>query len=956
MHAFVPCAGLRKRTRTDVFSSCRAAFVRAHRVGFLCPATRSQRGRYAAQLDCSSPIRRGAVRGVISNMSCEDTEEWSSRSSLPNAGASEFEHVPSYQVEAFVAELGSAVSGVSNRSRRGSDRQSDSIAGIGNRKGDAQDSTAVRGNDVWPRPGVSSYSNTSRDSSKDREHVSQEFAMFEDLDTVAGGRIRSMSNSFDDGQDRDGDGLEFSAGEQDAYAAIVLANRFPYADREAGDTGTEEDSVYDRLYESYPSPSRSDSQSDRMILDPDSVRRLSLLASDEAAADSEPIVPGVSNCDDLATTREHVLERRKRVLDTFGRGKDARSLRENPSQAILHGRIDAPGRPFGSPRQRPASFAMKTKGGDVVMLPFQPVDKVAEERNAQFKAMLQAVDHLPLVMDGSPLCNRCRTPTLQKELDAYDGGICSSCFCEIHEQRNSVASLGDQDPGARYRTEEQIAEVKMLEKRATDAALLVTQRHIARRKSAASAAQSRAMTASGGSVAERLPGGTAVARGGAGTRERGSTGNGEAGGVGSNGFGSGTSRVGEAGGEWNVKASDRSMRTINPIRQLVQGIAGGLNPAKSLIDLSVGDPTRYGNLRVGEDITEEYCSIVRSGKHNGYTHSTGSIAARRAVAARYSVPGMPRLDEEDVVLTAGVSGALEMALGALANEGDNVLLPRPGFPLFKTMLDGFGVEARYYSILPDESWEVNVEDFARQADDRTVAIVVNNPSNPCGSVYSAAHIRSILAAASQLRLPIVADEVYSDMAFSGAEFTSIASQSADVPVLSVGGASKQFVVPGWRAGWLLIHDRNGVLEGGGVRTGIRQLSTRMLMTNAPVQALLPRMLETGTSSPAFQSLMADLESNATTTMAGLADCVGLTCVPPQGSMYLMAKVDTKQLGFADDLEFTKELRTEESVFVLPGQCFLAPDYVRIVFCAPPEVLREATDRIKAFCARRAAMS
>lgn len=423
----------------------------------------------------------------------------------------------------------------------------------------------------------------------------------------------------------------------------------------------------------------------------------------------------------------------------------------------------------------------------------------------------------------------------------------------------------------------------------------------------------------------------------------------------------GGSGVGGSGGDgggggasgWNVKASDRSLRTINPIRQLVQGISGSPNPDKRFIDLSVGDPTVFGNLRVGDDVVEKFCDVVRSGRHNGYTKSMGSVDARVAVAERYSLPSCAPLTADDVVLTSGVSGALELAIGALANEGDNVLLPRPGFPLFKTNLGCFGVHARYYSILPDQEWEVDLEELASQADERTVAIVINNPSNPCGSVYSAAHVRAIVSAASALRIPIIADEVYADMVFSGREFVSIASMSSDVPVLSVGGLSKQFVVPGWRAGWILIHDRHRILENGSVRAGIEKLSTRMLTMNALVQGVIPHMLEPGTASTAFQQLMTTLESNAAVTMDGLAGCVGLRCLEPQGSMYLMAQVDVELLGFEGDMEFTKTLRKEESVFVLPGECFMAPNFVRIVFCATPEILREAAGRIKEFCARHA---
>lgn len=738
-----------------------------------------------------------------------------------------------------------------------------------------------------------------------------------------------------------------------------------------------------------------------LTLDDASVRSLALLDGDlvddaDTGADAGGGAGQGAGVDALETARGRVLERRRRASEVAARNQNpaankeaAGEEREDEKAAALNA-LQLMARPPPPPPGQGRVYTASTPGGATVALPFRPAvaaeHRRAREAGAQHQALFRAVEHVPLAMDGAPLCARCERPTKQDELDANTPGICSPCYASIHYVRASVATLGDQDVAARFRDPDQRAEVKEMEDRTTDAARAVTSALIAKRQGpaaaaaaaaavsavataaalrdstwtaiAATAATTAATTAS--TTASTTAAGSRTGTGGAELTREGAVGSGRgaegaagAGAGGESGTGSTTAGRGEARG-WNVKASKRSMRTINPIRQLVQGIAGEPNPDKELIDLSVGDPTRYGNLAVSDEIVEEFCSVVRAGKSNGYTQSMGSVDARRAVAARYSIPGVAPLEEVDVVLTAGVSGALEMALGALANEGDNVLLPKPGFPLFKTMLDGFGVEARYYSVLPERGWEIKVDDLVAQADDRTAAIVINNPSNPCGSVYSAAHIEAILAAASQLKLPIVADEVYADMVFSGEQFTPIASLPSDVPVLSVGGASKQFVVPGWRAGWLLIHDRGGVLEAGGVRTGVRQLSTRMLMTNAPVQAVLPAMLAEGAAAPAFTRLMEDLERGARATMDGLAGCSGVTCVPPQGSMYLMAKVDVAALGFEDDLAFTKALRAEESVFVLPGQCFLAPNYVRIVFCAPLDVLGDATGRIKEFCARRAA--
>jgi tyrosine aminotransferase len=661
------------------------------------------------------------------------------------------------------------------------------------------------------------------------------------------------------------------------------------------------------------------------------------------------------------------------------------SRRENELERSLKG-IDS-GKDSTTKQQASKRFQSRH---DHLNLPFQPVDRMAQAEMEDLAAALQALESIPLASAKLPKCSRCHAPTRQADLDSSQQNICTECYRQIHLVRDSVAALCDQDPHGRYRNDREKAEVAALEEDVTTAARLVTLSHIAGRgltrgtdtstpgmastneaKStllenegepdnanlwkkgsweAVEDKESASVSSTGTQSSESVP---------ATRRPPGRGPNQQSGAADAMGGSSDADVPGprhpaghRRGRGWSVRASDRSLRTINPIRQLVQGISGRPNPAKEYIDLSVGDPTKYGNLEVADDILDEFCSILHSGKCNGYTESMGALETRRAVSERYTLPNAP-LTDADVILTSGVSGALELALGALANEGDNVLLPQPGFPLFRTILDGFGVECRYYRVLPDHAWEVAIDDLARLADDRTVAIVINNPSNPCGSVFSASHLKTIVDAAAELCLPIVADEVYADMVFGDQSFVSVASVSRDVPVLSVGGISKQFVVPGWRLGWLLVHDRHGVLEAGRVREGIRRLTTRMLIPNAPTQAVVPHMLSRESKSGDVQKLMKTLESNAMVLMEGLRDAVGIRIVQPQGSMYLMVEIDVDKLGFEDDLAFTKALRLEESVFVLPGACFQAPNFVRMVFCAPAHILREAASRIKDFCALRA---
>ncbi|PXF49777.1 Tyrosine aminotransferase [Gracilariopsis chorda] len=535
----------------------------------------------------------------------------------------------------------------------------------------------------------------------------------------------------------------------------------------------------------------------------------------------------------------------------------------------------------------------------------------------------------------NPQCPRCKRRTPVSKLQNV-ANICNTCFSEIYVQSPPGTTSMDLSRGEEFWDKKQVCQE---EKRAVEQVKQVLMMSREVKSGQNSGSQSSTSSARASSI-------DATAGNPLSTKGDMNAGHGMNG-----GNEPPSSHQPRFNKEWDVQASDRSLRTINPIRNLVQNIDVKPNPDKNVIRLSVGDPTVYGNLRVSDSAIEQYCDLIRSAQVNGYTLSMGAQAARQAVAKRYSTVEAP-LTEDDIVLTCGTSGALEIAIGCIANEGDNILLPKPGFPLFRTIAEGFGIECRYYGVNADKQWEMCLDEVPKLVDERTKAIVVNNPSNPCGSVFSASHIDDLVALAGVLRLPIIADEVYADMVFSGNKFTSIGSRSRDVPVLALGGISKQFVVPGWRVGWIMIHDRGNVLSRGDVRKGIRQLTTRMLVPNTPAQHMVARLLEDAEQNAAFKQVMHELEENAKFASDRLGRIDGIRVVKPQGAMYLMAEIEVEKMGVEDDLEFVKELLREESVFVLPGQCFQAKGFVRVVFSAPRDVLARAFDRMEAFCTRR----
>ncbi|KAF0984306.1 hypothetical protein FDP41_007483 [Naegleria fowleri] len=401
----------------------------------------------------------------------------------------------------------------------------------------------------------------------------------------------------------------------------------------------------------------------------------------------------------------------------------------------------------------------------------------------------------------------------------------------------------------------------------------------------------------------------------------------------------------------SIKPSHSSMRTVNPIRQIVDKLRDeDLNPQKKKLSLSIGDPTVFGNLRTDKVVEEAVIRAVQSGACNGYAPSMGRDDARKAVAKRCSTKNHV-LKPSDVVICSGASGALDICVQALCNEGDELLIPQPGFSLYTTLAGSKGIEARYYNLKPNDDWKVDLDHVKSLITDKTRAIIVNNPSNPCGSVYSAEHISEIIQLAEEYKLPIVADEIYADMIFDESnKFVRMAELTETVPILSVGGIAKQYLVPGWRIGWICIYDKQGYLNL--VRDGIQRLTTLILGANTLIQGALPDILEKVDES-FYQNVNRSLKESSDYTIERVSQIKGLSAIRPQGAMYCMIGIDLNMFddSIRDDVEFSSLLLKEESLVVLPGQCFRMKNYFRVVTCPSKADLVEAYDRLEAFCQR-----
>ncbi|RHZ47465.1 hypothetical protein Glove_579g20 [Diversispora epigaea] len=400
--------------------------------------------------------------------------------------------------------------------------------------------------------------------------------------------------------------------------------------------------------------------------------------------------------------------------------------------------------------------------------------------------------------------------------------------------------------------------------------------------------------------------------------------------------------------KWFVPGSIVSKRTINPIREVVCNMKTSPNPDKEQISLALGDPTAFGNFKIPESCNEAVIKQLKSYKANGYINAVGCDEARLALVQKFSTKEAP-LATKDVFLASGASDALNIAIGALCDEGQNILLPRPGFSLYTTLSKSKGIECRYYDLLPNRNWEIDLKQLISLIDDKTACILINNPSNPCGSNFSSQHLESILAVAEAYKLVIITDEIYEDMVFGDTKFYPLASLTKVVPILKISGLAKRFLVPGWRVGWIFVYDQNEILSE--IRKSLFSLSNMILGANSLLQYSLPDII-LNTPEEFFQETNKKLEFNAKLSVEALSSIPGLHVIIPQGAMYVMVGINIDELkDIKNDVEFSEKLLQEESVMVLPGECFHYPNYVRIVFTSPPEKLREAYDRIKEFFVR-----
>jgi alanine-synthesizing transaminase len=330
--------------------------------------------------------------------------------------------------------------------------------------------------------------------------------------------------------------------------------------------------------------------------------------------------------------------------------------------------------------------------------------------------------------------------------------------------------------------------------------------------------------------------------------------------------------------------------------------------------------------------------------HNGYGPSPGITPARVAVANDFTARGLP-MTADRVLLTAGTSEGIEIALNALANPGEEVLVPSPTYPLYTAVTAKIAARAVYYRTDPGNGWIPDLDHIRSLMTPKTRALVVIDPNNPTGAVYPEAVRRELIAMASRHGFVLLADEVYGDLAYDGPT-PPMARLDPDAPVISFGSLSKAYLAPGWRAGWMAVGASPRLAD---VLAAVLKLADGRLCATVPMQHAITAAL-TGDRSHQVSFRQA-LRERAALTVAKLNAIPGMSCVAPTGAFYAMPKLALPP-GRTDE-DYVLALLRETGVLCVYGSGFgTRPEdgFFRIVFLASPLELTEIYDTMAAFTA------
>ncbi len=364
-----------------------------------------------------------------------------------------------------------------------------------------------------------------------------------------------------------------------------------------------------------------------------------------------------------------------------------------------------------------------------------------------------------------------------------------------------------------------------------------------------------------------------------------------------------------------------------------------------IIKLNIGNPGVFG-LDVPEEIQQD---VIRNMSKSGvYTDSKGYFEPRKAIMHYTQSKHIANVTVDDIFIGNGVSELIVMAMQGLLNNGDQVLIPMPDYPLWTAAATLAGGTARHYLCDESTGWLPDLKDIESKINANTRAIVVINPNNPTGALYPVETLKGIIEIARHHGLVIFADEIYDKVLYDGNVHTSIASLADDVLFVTFNGLSKNYRACGYRSGWMIISgDKANAAD---YMEGLNMLASMRLCANVPGQLAIQTALGGYQSIDDLVAPSGRLCKQRDLAYEMLTAIPGVTCVKPKAAMYLFPKLDPKMYPIEDDQQFILDLLLEEKVLLVQGTGFnwKTPDHFRVVFLPNVDDLTEAINRIARF--------
>lgn len=363
---------------------------------------------------------------------------------------------------------------------------------------------------------------------------------------------------------------------------------------------------------------------------------------------------------------------------------------------------------------------------------------------------------------------------------------------------------------------------------------------------------------------------------------------------------------------------------------------------EKILRLNTGNPAAFGFTAPDEVIRDLILNVRES---EGYSDSKGIFSARKAIMQYCQTKGFPPVDIDDIYIGNGVSELISMSLQALLNDGDEVLVPMPDYPLWTACVSLAGGKAVHYLCDEQAEWYPDLDDIRSKISSNTKAIVLINPNNPTGALYPKDILEDIVEIARQNDLIIFADEIYDRLVMDGAQHIAIASLAPDVFCVSMNGLSKSHRICGFRVGWMVLSGPKDSVKG--YIEGLNMLSNMRLCSNVLAQHVVQTSLGGYQSGDELLVPGGRIYEQREFITKAINDIPGLTAVKPKAGLYIFPKIDPNMYRVDDDEEFVLRLLKQEKVMLVPGKGFNwnKPDHFRIVYLPRVSELAEVQEKI-----------